>query len=496
MFGYFRIFAIISVIIMAVFIIASGMFYRDMAMSSAKTLIERHNHDIAEGYIESVWKKYTKITSILNDKSIEKNKVDPETEKLIQNFALDTINYFKKMPLLRVNIYNSSGALLLTSNINKDKIIIDTTSPDVQFLQNKFHSNIATHQIIENAKYKNANALILQTILPIITTEPKDNSPSEGVLEFISDLTPLQDDVMNNQIMRSVALLGLFFVFVFLYFIFSHFMVRRAEAIIAKQYEANVELAAAAAAAQSENRDKSQFLANVSHELRTPLNAIIGFSEIIKTNSAQNMDAQKIDGYVNDIHASGVHLLSLINDILDYSKAEAGKLEMEVAEVNLNKLVSNCIRLVTPRAEAAQVLLTEALPKETLNIVTDSKRFKQILLNLLSNSIKFTPAGGEVRVTAWANVNDDTYMFEVRDSGIGIAPKDISRAMSPFGQVDNTLSRKYDGTGLGLPLTKKFVELMGGKFEIESEVGVGTTVRFSVPREIKTSEELVVKNAS
>lgn len=162
----------------------------------------------------------------------------------------------------------------------------------------------------------------------------------------------------------------------------------------------------------------------------------------------------------------------------------------------MNKLVHNCVRLVTPRAEAAQVLLVEALPKEILNIVTDSKKFKQILLNLLSNAIKFTPAGGEVRITAWADINNDCYMFEVRDSGIGIAPKDISVAMSPFGQVDSAMSRKYEGTGLGLPLSKKLVELMGGKFEISSEVGVGTTIRFSVPREVQATSELVVKNAS
>src|SRR5690606_30090855 len=156
---------------------------------------------------------------------------------------------------------------------------------------------------------------------------------------------------------------------------------------------------------------------------------------------------------------SGVHLLSLINDILDYSKAEAGKLEMEVSEVNATKLVQNCMRLVSPRAESGKVTLSEELPKEALIMLTDSKKFKQILLNLLSNAVKFTPAGGQVSVTAWKNATDDTFSFEVKDTGIGIAPKDISRAMSPFGQVDSALSRKYEGTGLGLPLTKKFVEL-------------------------------------
>ncbi len=495
MFGYFRVFALISLIVVVGFVAISGTLFRDVAMENVRDIIERNNKSIAEGYIESVWKEYSKVIAVFNSNSAEKNKSDSELQKSLQNFGLDTVNYFKKMPVLRVNIYNSAGTLLLTSNVVAGKVInANFASPDIKFIQSQFRRTIAVSQVIDKVPLQNdEQAIILQTLLPIIISEMKDGvaARSEGVIELLADLSTTQENLTNAQLMGSIYVIGFFL----LYLGFLFIMARRAEVIITKQHETNVELASAAAIAQSENRDKSQFLANISHELRTPLNAIIGFSEIIKNNSAKAMDEETLDGYINDIHTSGVHLLSLINDILDYSKAEAGKLEMEVTEVNLNKLVHNCVRLVTPRAEAAQVGLVEALPKEVLNISTDSKKFKQILLNLLSNAIKFTPAGGEVRITAWANINDDTYMFEVRDSGIGIAPKDISRAMAPFGQVDNALSRKYEGTGLGLPLTKKFVELMGGKFEIESEVGVGTTIRFSVPREIKSGELLKIKNA-
>jgi two-component system cell cycle sensor histidine kinase PleC len=252
----------------------------------------------------------------------------------------------------------------------------------------------------------------------------------------------------------------------------------------------------AAEVAQAENRDKSQFLANISHELRTPLNAIIGFSEIIKMEVMPKVEDKKYHEYVNDINTSGVHLLSLINDILDFSKAEAGKLALEVSEVNATKMVQNSMRLVSPRAESANVKLVEQLPKEQIIIITDGKKFKQVLLNLLSNAVKFTPSGGQVSVTCWHNITEDTYTFEVADTGIGIAPKDISRAMSPFGQVDNTLKRKYEGTGLGLPLTKKFVELMGGKFNIESELNKGTKVIFTLPREVKEREGVIVKQAT
>lgn len=494
MFGYFRLFALISLIIVIGFTGGAGLMFRNVANDDIKRLINKANTSIADSYIESVWKEHQDAVAIFKNNVSEKDKNNPDSLKLMQNFGVDTVRYFKKMPLLRVNIYNSVGTLLLSSNIGSEGNIEGAdVSLDSDFVRTQFHNLSASNQVISNVKLRDGRtAVALQTLIPITISEKEGATAiTEGMVELTADLSMSLNNLAHAQIVGTVYIIGFFLLYLGILF----FMARRTEAIITKQHEANVELVAAAAMAQSENRDKSQFLANISHELRTPLNAIIGFSEIIKSSSIKDMDSQKLEGYIGDIHSSGVHLLSLINDILDYSKAEAGKLEMEVAEVNLNKLVHSCVRLVTPRAESAQVSLIEALPKEILNIITDSKKFKQILLNLLSNAIKFTPAGGEVRITAWANINDDTLMFEVRDSGIGIAPKDISRAMAPFGQVDSTLSRKYEGTGLGLPLTKKFVELMGGKFEIESEIGAGTTIRFSVPREVKGSAELVVKSA-
>lgn len=467
--------------------------FRNVAVDDIKRLIDRNSASIAEGYIESVWKEHHDVVALFKNGMSEKDRANPEIQKKIQDFAQDTVRYFKKMPLLRINIYNSAGALLLTSNVNSGNAIAGTDiSPNAGFVQTQFRGSSMSSQTIDGVKLQNGGeGIVLQTLVPILADrQSNQGASSEGMIELVADLTMPLENLKRVQIIGMAYIIGFFLIYIGILF----FMGRRTEGIISKQHEANVELAAAAATAQSENRDKTQFLANISHELRTPLNAIIGFSEIIKNSMIKEMDLQKFEDYINDIHSSGVHLLSLINDILDYSKAEAGKLELEVSEVNLNKLVHNCVRLVTPRAEAAHISLVEALPKEILNIVTDSKKFKQILLNLLSNAIKFTPEGGEVRIIAWADVTTDTYMFEVRDSGIGIAPKDISRAMSPFGQVDSAMSRKYEGTGLGLPLTKKFVELMGGKFEIASEVGVGTTIRFSVPREVKGSDEVIIRN--
>src|SRR5262249_40658918 len=163
----------------------------------------------------------------------------------------------------------------------------------------------------------------------------------------------------------------------------------------------------------------SQFLTNISHELRTPLNAIIGFSDIIKAELLPKLEDRKYDQYVNDINSAGVHLLSLINDILDYSKAEAGKLALEVSEVDVTKMVQNCMRLVGPRAESGNVKLVEEMPKEHIIMQIDGKKLKQVLLNLLSNAVKFTPAGGSVSVSAWLNMLEDSVTFAVVDTGIG-----------------------------------------------------------------------------
>ncbi|MCB2082248.1 MAG: sensor histidine kinase, partial [Rickettsiales bacterium] len=185
--------------------------------------------------------------------------------------------------------------------------------------------------------------------------------------------------------------------------------------------------------------------------------------------------------YIRDIHNSGVHLLSLINDILDYSKADAGKLEVEMTDVDITKIMRNSMRLVAPRAQEASVNLTSELPKEHLVIHTDARRLKQVILNLLSNAVKFTPAGGQVKLSLWREMSDQAIIIEVKDTGVGIAPKDISKVMSTFGQVENELSRRYEGTGLGLPLSKRLVELMGGELEIRSKVNEGTTVTIVLP---------------
>jgi len=228
------------------------------------------------------------------------------------------------------------------------------------------------------------------------------------------------------------------------------------------------------------NRSKSEFLANMSHELRTPLNAIIGFSEIIKDELFGKVNNPQYVEYAKDIYDSGELLLSLINDILDMSKIEAGKRDLAESVINMQRLVQACLRLVAARAKASKQNLVVKLAKDLPDLRGEERAIKQIIVNLLTNAIKFTPEGGSITVDGFVN-EEKSLVLCVSDTGIGIAPEHIGTALEPFGQIESALSRKHQGTGLGLPLTKALVELHDGELFLESEIGVGTRVTLTFP---------------
>ncbi|MEQ8356934.1 MAG: sensor histidine kinase [Kiloniellaceae bacterium] len=234
--------------------------------------------------------------------------------------------------------------------------------------------------------------------------------------------------------------------------------------------------------AQMADRAKSEFLANMSHELRTPLNAIIGFSEILKGEVLGPLGGAKYKQYAEDIHGSGRHLLEIINDILDLSRIEAGQMELKETAVAPAAVIAACDTLVRQRAEAAQLDLIIVQDPALPSLWADERALKQVLLNLLSNAIKFTAAGGQVRLRT-EMAPDGGFRVTVADTGIGIAAADIPRVLMPFGRVDGSLARSYEGTGLGLPLAKSLMELHGGHLEVASRPGSGTTITISLPAE-------------
>ena len=238
------------------------------------------------------------------------------------------------------------------------------------------------------------------------------------------------------------------------------------------------ELEAKSRLLEAASRHKSEFLANMSHELRTPLNAILGFSEVLAERMFGEVNEKQAE-YLQDILSSGRHLLSLINDILDLSKVEAGRLELEPGRFHLPTALDNALILVRERATRHGITLTRSVDERLGDIVADERKMKQILLNLLSNAVKFTPEGGRVGLTATAD--RDLITIAVSDTGIGIAPEDQAAIFEEFRQVGREDARKQEGTGLGLTLAKKFVELHGGRIGVQSQLGQGSTFTFTLP---------------
>ena len=466
MFSHLRVLALISFLIMAggaafIVIYATDLKEADLLESAATQASATLN-----SFDGAVWERY--------GDELTRNPTSP----YLPGFAQESQRFFKSQSIAKLTIfspdvahlYYGSGPEYITTDGTTRVSLFDvdharTGTPVKRMLKDVF---------ITGGAAPNVKHTMVQTIVPLTRA---GHSTPDALAEVYVDVTAKWVTLGHE---LNLILGGIFGVFTLLMIVLL-ISASRAESIITKQHEVNLELIAAAAQAEAQSRDKSQFLASVSHELRTPLNAIIGFSDIIRNEAKDAMQKLHQD-YLEDIHASGKHLLSLINDILDFSKAEAGKLEIQWAETDANKVIRNSLRMVLPRAEAAQVTLVEDIPAEHLVIVTDAKKLKQVLLNLLSNAVKFTPAGGEVRCHAWMDALKGELTIEVRDTGIGIAPKDISRVMTPFGQVDSALSRKYEGTGLGLPLSKKFVESMGGGFAIESELKKGTLITVTFPK--------------
>ena len=256
-------------------------------------------------------------------------------------------------------------------------------------------------------------------------------------------------------------------------------MLREIEDRDGKLLRKTVEIEKARQLAEAANVAKSQFLANISHELRTPLNAILGFSTMIKDQQHGQLSPEKTFEYARDIHDSGQHLLTIINDVLDLSRAEAGKLTIHYEQVLLSRVIDKAVNMVAGRAREGGVTITLEVAEKMPRLVADKVRILQILLNLLSNAVKFTDPGGQVTVRAWAEagVNGVHYfIIEIVDTGVGMTAEEVKVAFHNFAQADSDLNRKYQGAGLGLPLTHKLVELHHGKITIKSEKGKGTTV--------------------
>lgn len=493
MFSYLKYFFLGSLVL----IITASSFFTLLYKENVQEILHKqnvhNNYALAAGFENTIFHEFEEvIATFQTPKFTDPNHKDengisdyqnPKDYQEYKQIFEGMARYFNDMPVIAAGLYNTKQELLYFypyAEDAKSKAAKEVRAKRRIGLVEAIKYTESQNEIIEDASFlsidgKIKNGPVLHTVMPI----HDKNGQLAGAVEVFTEISDATDKLNELQYIG-----GLFIVTLFVLLLLGlYWIVRRAEKIIEKQYDVNMELQSAKVAAESENEQKSQFLANISHELRTPLNAIIGFSEIMKDEILGAIGNLQYKNYVTDIHTQGVHLLSLINDILDFSKAEAGKLDLEYEEIDLNKLIKASIRTQEPRAQTAEVGLFDDLPSTHIIMQTDAKRLKQIMLNLLSNAVKFTPPQGRVAVAAWESAIDGKVCIEVSDTGIGIAAKDIAKALAPFGQVDSELSRRYEGTGLGLPLTKKFIELLGGTMNLESEVGKGTRITVILPRE-------------
>lgn len=250
---------------------------------------------------------------------------------------------------------------------------------------------------------------------------------------------------------------------------------------ISERKAIEVGLAAAKAEADQAKQRLSAFLANMGHEFRTPLNAIIGFTDMMEHELFGPVGSERYRGYIQDIHGSGLHLLELVNEILDFSKTESNQLSLDESAFDIATVAENCVRMIAPKAEQSGLSVSSNL-KHGIELKADQRRVKQIVLNLLANAIKYTPAGGRIVVNGGIDCNGGL-VTSVTDTGIGIAEEDLPRVLEPFVQVNNAANRKTQGTGLGLPLSKRLAEMHGGRLQIRSSPGKGTTVAIHWPSE-------------
>jgi two-component system cell cycle sensor histidine kinase PleC len=290
---------------------------------------------------------------------------------------------------------------------------------------------------------------------------------------YVNPISP-QDYVSNNFFLVMATAVGTFSSYILETHIRNNYI---AQKIIEHK---NDVMRALLDEAEAANRAKSEFLAVMSHELRTPLNAILGFSEIFKAQMMGPLGSPKYVEYAGDIHDSGSHLLAIINDILDLAKAESGKLELSEEPSDLNEIVEATLRMCSHKAIEGRVELEYEGESSSLPVVVDPRLFRQVALNLVSNAVKFTPFGGRVTIDLRVSPVSGV-LLTVKDTGIGIDAKDIDRVLRPFEQVESALSRRHGGTGLGLPYSKKVIEIHGGKLVLSSQVGTGTTVRVELP---------------
>lgn len=447
-----------------IFVVLLGTIYRNYSLKNNFLSFYRNSNANLKDLLEnSIIKKYHYL--LIEKHHIKYNSFDYINQLVkLRAELLQSVSKVRNFSLI---LYDQNARVIF-SNFN-------TQGHDYEQLL----TNDEIDKLLSNQEIFYATGNTLTSTFPIFHED--DIKPSF----FLKIIQSYNDSYIMVYSLFSI-LMGLLLVILILIMLYLYFSNTQ---MLAKQHKTNIELQRVKEALEQENANKIKFFASVTHELRTPLNAIIGFAKLIKNETLGSVDHFEYKEYVDDIYNAGTHLLALINDVLDFSKAESSSLTVEKVKFNLNKIIDSCLKMLSPKLKETGISLKKEISDKQLLVIADPKRMKQVIINLLSNAIKFTPKGGLIRMVIKENIEKNLLTIEFHDNGIGIMQQDIYKVMSVFGQADS--GYRNEGTGIGLPLSKKLVELMGGTFSIKSEAKLGTTITLNFFYEEQTCEDLI-----
>jgi len=463
-------FALFGGLIIVVACVSIAVLNRQVASVDLRTMAERNNIALTRSISNAIWPRFASFIAAAPRLARAKLRSHPITDQLRR--AIDW--QMNGISVVKVKIFNLDGFTVFSTESQQIGEINNSNAGFLAAKAGRVASQLMHRDKISAFEHGIEDRDILSSYIPIQSKTKK----LRGVIQVFYDVTDMRKRAERTQLLQ-ITIIATTFGCLYVLLIF---VVWRSERRSHKQHEENVILTRNAAVAEESSRLKSEFLANMSHELRTPLNAILGFSETMKSQLFGPIGSPKYVEYVSDIWDSGKHLLKIVDEVLDMAKVEAGQAALDEVEVDLNELVAGCLRLVGDDARQSQVRLVTDCAANLHGIWGDERRLTQVLLNVLSNAVRFTEAGGSVTIKI-DRTPAGTVAISVTDTGIGIAADQVANILTPFGQVEGSYSKHYNGTGLGLPIAKSFVELHGGSLALNSEIGKGTEVRIELPAE-------------
>lgn len=468
-----RRFALASLPVMALTVGLLFLIYRQTMEIIIVSATENVAASFTQVFTNELWPDYSAFLT-------EADRLPPDSIRqhaATQRILDDIRDMTARTDVVKIKLYTPSGKTVFSTDFSQ---IGGDYSQNERFVMAMAGDNISQFgardrfDAIDGPRF---DVWILGTYLPI--RDSASGHQIVGVMEVYTDVTPAVSNFLYGEPMILIAILVPLALAAT--FLFQVIVVSITEGRLLRENKLRLTLVQRMASVEMANQAKSTFLANMSHELRTPLNAIIGFAEVISKRLLGPDADDRYREYADHIGNAGQHLSGVVDNILDLARVEAGRMTAYPEPVEPGVIANEALTLLQPSADAGAIVLEYDIPKALPTMHTDGVKLRQIILNITSNAIKNTPPGGHVRVALMPESEGNAIAFEIRDDGIGMTEAELATALQPFGQVERSDTKQPGGTGLGLPLSKSFVELIGGNFAIESRPGAGTTVRFRVP---------------